>query len=405
MRLKLKRRFLILFITLFFLTNLVMSQGASVSPSTIKMNFVPNFVYEGEARFGTGGRTNHLAIGVGADGFEIEVDKRDIYCDIEPCSVNFKITLPESMDRPGKHVGRITAREVFDTPQRKAISVGVAISLRVEVFVPYPGKYLEFRSFEVINKEAGETIPLTAVLLSRGDQKINLARGTILIYDNQDNRIGSVSTHNVIDIEPAEEITLFGEWDSGDYERGRYHALMIVSYDGSKVNETTKFKLGGLDVELTNYTRKVIKGGIKPFALEVDSIWGETIPNLKARVGILNNKGNREITSFETLTKGLGPWRRIELLGYLDTQPLNLSDYKLNITLFFENLTKRYDGRVNITEEPVVEGKKKKSSIFTIKTLLIALIVVLVLAVIFLIYLVIPKPKKEKFKKRRVKEK
>ena len=398
MRLNLKGGFFILSLIIFLLTSLFMSAGVSVSPGRVKLSFVPNAVYEGAANFGTGGRTNHLAISVDSSNFEIILDKEELFCDIEPCVVNYKVIMPASFDKPGFHGGSITAREVFDEDPGGFITVVVSMTMPISIEVPYPGKYLEFKSFEATNKDAGEEIPFVAVLVSKGDQVINSAKGIIRVYNKNNKLIGSISTNTWINIEPREEIKLYSMWDSGNNEKGRYHADIIVDYDGLKTNETTKFKLGGLDVELLNYTKEVIIGGIRPFYLLVESIWSEDIPNLKASVSVLVNDSD-EITSFETLTKNLPAWGSVPLEGYLDTGPLNLSDYRIHITLFFEDLTKTYDGLISIIEEPsqVDEtGAGLIKRIFTIKNILIVLIVLLVVMIIFLIYVLVPKRKKYK---------
>lgn len=386
---------------MFLLTSLSISAGVSVSPGRIKLSFVPNAIYEGTANFGTGGRTNHLAISSHSKDFEIIIDKEELFCDREPCVVNYKVVMPASFDKPGLHGGTITAREVFDEDHGGFIKVVVSMDMGIVIEVPYPGKYLEFKSFKATNKEAGEEIPFFATLVSKGDEIINSAKGIIRVYDRNNKAIGSIGTNTRTNIEPGEEVKLYGTWDSGDYEKGRYYAQIIVNYDGLETNETTNFKLGGLDVELMNYTREVIIGGIKPFYLFVESIWSEAIPNLKARVSVLVNE-SYEVTSFETLTQNLPAWKTASLQGYLDTNPLNLGNYSINITFFFEDLTKQYDGLISIIKEPSPDDKGKVSwteRIFTIKNILIVLIIFLVVMLIFLIYILIPK--KKKYKKER----
>lgn len=396
-----KKIFLIINLLVFFLSGSILISGISVSPGKIEMGFVPNAVYEDVAKFGAGERTTHLEISTGGN-FEIQVDKEELFCDVEPCMVNYKVIMPESFEKPGKQVGYIQAREVFEEERPGFIKVVLQIKMPVHIFVPYPGKYLELQSFTATNKEAGAEIPFKATLTSKGDEVIKSVRGLILVYDRNNNQIGRLNTANVKDIQPGETFNLFADWDSGDYEKGRYHADITVNYDGFEINETTNFKLGGLDVELINYTKEVLIGGIKPFDVSVESIWSESIPNMKAGVAVLNDK-SKEITSFETITKKLLPWRTATLKGFLDTSMLNLSNYTLNITLFFENLTKSYEAKVSIVEPEVPEEEKASwlsniSHIFTIKTLLIVVVILFIVVIIFLAYILIPKKKDKKRK-------
>ncbi|HHE36224.1 MAG TPA: hypothetical protein ENL16_00230 [Candidatus Woesearchaeota archaeon] len=382
---------LLIILSLVLLGNTLISYGVSVSPGSVRIDFIPNYVYKGTARLGTGGRTPHLGINTTADGFKIIVDKKELRCDVEPCEVNYEVVMPSSFDTPGVHKGYITASEIFDEPQTSQINVRVHIRMPIYIRVPYPGKYLEFSSFKATNKEAGEKIPFEAVLISRGDEVINSVRGLIFVYDRFDKLIGEVSTNSVSDVQPGEKVNLFGVWDSGDYEKGRYHASIIVYYDGKQANRTTNFKLGGLDVELVNYTREVVIGGIKPFQVVVESIWSETIPNMRAKVSVLDNE-SEEITSFETLTKKLPAWGSVVLPGYLDTSLLSIDDYNISTVLFFENLTKEYEGVVSVVEEPSEKegrGPGFLSRVFTIRNTLIALIVLLIIILCFVVYLLV----------------
>ena len=382
-----------------FLTVFPMASSVSVSPGMIIIPFEPNGVYEGTAVFSTGGRTNHLGISAGStrNDFEIIVDKDELYCDREPCRVNYKVIMPDSFDRPGRHKGRITAREIFDEGQGSGINVVVHMSLVIYVEVPYPGKYLAFSTFKAGNVEAGETVPFEAVFVSKGYETINSVKGRINVYDRNDNLIGIRDTNKVTNVKTNENVVLEALWDSGIYERGRYYAVLHVDYDGLKINHTTKFKLGGLDVELINYTKEIVIGGIKPFNLQVESMWSEHISNLRASVSVLDEEA-KELTSFETLTKNLGAWNIVVLQGYMDTQALELGDYNLNIMLYFANLTKPYDGVISIVEEPseAAEGRGWIKGIFTIKTALIVLVALLIALLVFLVYLLIPKSKKYK---------
>ncbi|MBW2991067.1 hypothetical protein KY348_05185 [Candidatus Woesearchaeota archaeon] len=385
-----KRFLIILCLVFFFLTGISLVLGVSVRPGRIVIPFEPNGVFKGTVYFGTGGRTPHLGISSSGE-FEVIIDKTELYCNKEPCSVNYTVIMPESFDTPGLHRAKIKAGEIFDEKREGMIITVVGISMLIDVEVPYPGKYLKFNSFKAVNKEAGEEIPFTAVLVSKGDQVINSAKGVINIYNRFDEIIGTISTNTLINIQPGDKIELTAGWDSGTYEKGHYHSFIDVIYDGLKTNKTTSFKLGGLDVELVNYTKEIIIGGIKPLDLFVESLWSERISNLKAKVTVLDNE-SKELTSFETLTVSLPAWKSTVLKGYLDTEMLDINDYNIRITLLFEDIAKDYDRLISIIEPP---GEKEKKSIFTAKNVLIASAILLII-ILLIVYLVISK---KKFKK------
>ncbi len=389
-----KRGFsVIMLIFFFFIINALVVSALGVSPGRVVLKFEPNQVYEKDLCFRPEGNP-HLEIDkVGELAQYITLEEEEIFIEGEWGCIKYTLEMPASFDKPGKHTANIRGAEI--PPGGVGMFVArVRINHQIWVLVPYPGKYLEIDYFRATNVEAGEEVAFEAGVTSKGNQTINNAKGLILIYDKDKKLVGSVETNIITGLGNEEKGTLYASWDSGNNVHGNYEAALIVAYNGEKSNATTNFKLGGLDVELLNYTREVFIGGIRPFYLLVESIWSEDIPNLKAIVSVLDNNSN-EITSFETLTKNLPAWGGVTLDGYLDTQPLSLGTYDTKMTLFFEDLTKEYDGLINITEEPEEEPEtKEKSRILTIKTVMIILIILIVIMLVVLVYILIPKKKK-----------
>jgi hypothetical protein len=371
-----------------------MMLGVSVSPSKVRMSFEPSSFYEGTVKFGTGGNTNHLGLSAGGD-FNVTLDKYDIYCDIEPCEVNYTVISPESFETPGLKVSYVAATEVFDEDPQGFMSFKVSMSMPIYIDVPYPGKYMEWTSLEAENVAAGDTTTIVGKLISRGTDNISEVSGNVLIFDNKKNLIGSAATNTVHNVATDEPITLGTKWNSGDYKQGNYKAEMRVNFDGERTNRTVGFKLGGLNVSMINYSDHVVLGGIKSFFVTVDSIWSEQISNVRANVSIYNysNSKDQAITSFETLTKPLGAWGTETLVGYVDTSLFNVSVYDAKIKLYFADQFNEYDAKINFSLPPKIVEPKKKLNLFSKKNLLIMLGVALLIALIVLIYAFIPKKK------------
>ncbi len=394
-------------IVLFFIINLFIVSGLGVSPGRTVVSFVPNEVYKGEVCFRPEGNP-HLKIDVEGELAEyITLEKEELFIQGDSGCVEYTLRMPASFDKPGRHTANIRGLEIIGEQEGGGlITAKVRINSQLWVLVPYPGKYLEINYFRASNVEAGEKVTFEAKATSRGDHVISLAKGYIYVYNREDRLIGGTQTDSAINIETDEERTFTATWDSGDYEKGNYHALLRLKYDGSESNATTKFKLGGLDVELINYTRELAPGGIKEFYLTVDSIWSEAIPNLKAEVDVYNPLNHSEddepLASFETLTRVLPAWGTQRLLGYLDTSKLDLGVYDLDIQLFFANLTKGYEGNLSIIEEEeeAVPSEEKGflgmiGSMFTLKTIIIILIILLIVIIGILISTLVPRKKKK----------
>jgi hypothetical protein len=308
------------------------------------------------------------------------------------------------MPRQAQKKHFITGTKYFEGDQGSgSVNVLVAMNFAIYIWVPYPGKYLEYWSFAANNVPAGDDVDFTGVFISRGNETIKAVTANILIYDRNNKLLATIPTNTVNNAELNEEVVLKAKWKSGNHEKGNYHADILVTYDGLKINASTKFKLGGLDVELINYTPEVVIGGIKLWQAAVESIWSESIPNMHAQVSVLNSSSGLEITSFPTLTYNLAPWGTVLMDGYVDTTKLKVQDYKLKITLFFENLTKEYNGTLKVITPPKEKGPGIFSTIgsfFTMKTIMILLIILLVIAVAFLIFILLPKKRKKEKKQK-----
>jgi len=401
-----KRGFLLPAPALLLLLLIIMPEisALGVSPSRITMNFEPNYEYETDVCFSVQ-NINKLKIeAVGELAPYITMtgtdENGDIRTDINSC-VHYKLKLPESFDKPGLHTGVITALEVSDETYGN-VQARVRIHHQIWVMVPYPGKYLEITSFEAGNVKAGGTVPFTVNIQSKGDEAIDEAKGKIYIYKNN-NQIEVVDTNVARKLVLDEPRQLSAKWSSEGYKEGNYEAFADIAYDdGLKVNATAQFKLGGLDVNLVNYTRELIVGGIKEFYATVDSIWDEPLQGVKVIAEMYNYSQSTEpLTSVETVTRTLQPWGNEELKGFLDISSLSIGVYDMKLTLYFENMTKKYEDKLRIVQEPP-KPKEKKPNIFSMfanaklatKLMVGGLLLLMIVAIAFLIYILIPKKKR-----------
>jgi hypothetical protein len=409
-----QRKFLFFFI---FITSLVLVilgssfvLGLGVSPSRVTMRYVPNanYVYEGQACYATNAY-GHLELSQGGEFQEnlkfTNAEDNQFY-PIEQGCLTYTYRMPNIIERPGTHRTVIYATEVPDESSGM-INAVVRIEQQIDIFVPYPGKYLEVIEFLAKNNDAGADIPFKASVINRGNETVEQAQGTISVYDYQMNLIDTIKTNNAKKIVPDETRDLTATWDSGDYKQGNYHALIKITYDdGLEVNSTTDFKLGGLDVNLMDYSKEIIIGGIRPFEAVADSIWSETVRNVRAYVEVLNSSGI-VLASFETLTRDIPAWGTATLRGYLDTTSLKLGVYDLKINLSFENLSKTYYKNLSIIKEPEPEKPKKDlwktlGAIFTAKVMLIIFGVLLLITMTILVYVLLPRKKKVKEQKQKI---
>jgi|GEM_PF-3000597 len=392
--------FSILYFTLILFLVIINSfnaQALGVSPGRVSFTFVANKVYEGKVCYYPSVYPT-VRVGVGGPFAEyvtlkgLNKDSQKTVTATDNC-VEYTIRLPAKTDKYGLQRTVISA---IEAPQNSGSGMFALVSIQsqIDIFVPYPYKYLDF-GFNVQSVKVGENVPITISVMSKGDQNVTSAKGVITIYDNNHTQIGQVQTETEYDLKLDELRILNTTWNSTGFREGYYSAWLDLLYDGTKANATMPFKLGGLDVDITNYTKEVTKGGIKEFSVMVDSIWAETIQKVRAVVSVYNSSSTDAITSFETVSRDLAPWGNDILKGYLDTGSLKLGEYNIKIRLYFDDTTKDYDGKIKIVTEAPPKKPGIKINLFTAQNLLILMGVALAVILIILVYTLIPKKKKQ----------
>lgn len=388
----------LIFILVIFGSTLV--SGLGVSPSRVTLDYVPNYVLEQDVCFVIH-QNAHLRVQAGgafADYVEITgVDKNSekTITDGDNC-IHYKLTLPEQYENPGRQRTVINAVEVAPADLSGNINVVVSIQHQIDVIIPYPGKYLEITGFQVQNVNRGDMVPITLSVKNRGKEMVGEALANIFFFNSSRDQVAFFEKKEKL-IAPLEDRSFSFEWDSEGNPEGRYFAEAHLVYDDLHANASTKFILGGLNVELVDITQEVLYGGIKPFNLAVESLWSEPFESVNARVDLYDNKTGF-LTGFDTLTRKLGPWGIENLAGYLDTDATGLGDFRARITIRYDGEIKVYERTISVKPEPEPEkAKPNLSSLFSRTNLLMLLMGLAILVLLIVIYTLIPK-KKEKNK-------
>ncbi len=291
--------------------------------------------------------------------------------------VKVTINLPNKIETPGINNIEIGAKQ-FSSPGSGITLAGHVIA-RIEVKVPYPGKYAEVRLYSP-NANAGDHINFTITIDNLGTDTI-IAESKLKILDFQNNSkdIIKVST-DVIESKKSE--TKLISYETTDYKPGDYKAIVIVEYGGKKpVEDEKKFRLGELYVNISNHTREFIKHKINRFDIKVESLWNDPIYNLYSNVSIINYD-----ISFVTPSIKLEPWSRNDLTGFFDTSEIKENKFKANITLFYHE---------KLSSE-VVDLAFEKSFNYSLYIVIgVILIILVLLGIIFFLFRKIKNEKKQ----------
>lgn len=396
--------FLASLLLLFFFSASLNSQmvvGLGASPARATLKYEPGGVYEGAVCYSVSGFTwlRIEAVGEFPDNVEfLNLDESMEFEGSQSC-LEYRFTIPKNITTPGIHRTIIMAAEIPPETESMLVAV-VRIGSQIDVVVPYPGKYLEVNGFYPQHVGAGEKVPFQLDVLNRGNETVERAKGTVYIYDNQMNQLDRFTIRDMREIEPDKLRTIYFDWDSGENKQGNYKAKIVLDYDeGMQTNGTANFKLGGLEINLINYTSEVIVGNIRPFYAIVDSIWSEVITGVRANISMYNSSQEEPLLTFETLSKDIPAWGTQALKGYIDVTNISLGNYTLKIDLIYADQVKHYEKPFKVVPEPPAPSKKKKAGLFgssiIIKVALGLLAILLIAMIILLISLFLPKKKKE----------
>tara|TARA_Y100000310_G_scaffold232555_1_gene235404 strand:+ start:578 stop:1684 length:1107 start_codon:yes stop_codon:yes gene_type:complete len=339
---------------------------AGVTPASYEVDFKPNLKGSFDFNF------------IFDEGVEAEIYVSDFFGDMgQYASVNKeklvgggKVTaylrLPAEAEEPGVHVIRIHARQLPSEVAGLALIANVGGIIKVKV--PYPGKYatLELRAE---NANVGESVEVKLKIYNKGKEMITIF--PILVVSNGNGEVEKLS-YEAYNLATTEDIELTKMIDTSDYLAGDYNLTAIVEYGGDKPAQVDSvFRLGELYLGISNYTKSFEQDKIERFEVEVESFWNDAVKGVYANVSVLDSE-----LSFLTPSIDIAPWRKGELVGFLDTSEIESGRFKANISVYYEGkITSKIVDlklRVKIDKDILIIGG------------LVAAIVVL-LAVIFLV--------------------
>jgi len=391
-----KRVFILLIV---LLTSIISINAIGITPSRTIINFEPNFrnIYSVHAHNNLG-ETVLVSAGVGGDLAEyIEVlDIKEVEVDPgKSAEFKFLVSLPPAITEPGTHKAFITVHEeLIDPPEGYFLATG-RVSSVIEIKVPFPGKYAKL-DLIVPNVDVGEKARFKLNIENLGEKDIQKLYGTVSIQEGD--KVIKRETTGTIGLKSKKSAELYTTMNTSGMHGGNYNAIAILDYDGNKATDEEIFRLGDLDVNLTNYTREFEVNKINRWDIWFESRWNKPIEGLYAQAKILQD--GKEIDIFvRTPTINLGPWQETRAVAYWDTSGFGLGEYDANIILHYNNKTED-----NLVKIKIVKPKSKFQLQIPLIfeqvgieiVILIVIAIVILLDIIWLMWVYKSKKKKEK---------
>jgi hypothetical protein len=317
----------------------------------------------------------------GADRIEVILEPGDFegYATIDdadpngtPRMVIIHIRLPEKLEKPGRNVLYLQAKEM--NTGSGAIAVA-AVRVPVSTFVPYPGYYAEM-TLEAPNINEGEVEEFALIVNNLGTNRLERVYGVIDVFD-ADGKIKTLTTDTVA-MDPGTQTRLAKKMDTKGLKPGIYRAEATLYFDGGNTREAEReFTIGTLYVKVNSYTPEMEQGKLNKFEVDIENMWNALIPNV---YGVLSFEGE----DIKTASVDLLALGKDKVFGYIDTTNQAFGDHDIKITLHYADKTTVADGKVRIVPEATEQApEEEKPSGFielrlTPTTLMIAVIILLV---------------------------
>lgn len=331
------KKIFFLVICIVFMTNFIFALG--ITPSIHRVDFKPNMELEYEFRVIA---SSDQEIEIYASGDLDEYVKFSKKKFTGTNSFIATIILPEKLDRPGKHTLLLGAREIVDTGS--GVGTSSAVQVPIVIRVPYPGKYAEL-SFVMKSANEDESIDYDLLIYSRGDESID-TESKIDVYDNSDNKVESLNLGSKTVLN--QDTYNYGGSLVESYGAGDYRAVATVDYVAGTAKAESRFRVGHLFVDMNGFSEEVLKLGIQPFNIEIESYWNDPIEDVFAEVYI--SRDGEKVLDFLTPSTKLDGWQKKILTGYLDTGSLDYGSYDLNVILDYGKRGE-FEGKFKIVKE------------------------------------------------------
>ncbi len=323
--------------------------------------------------------------------------------------VNFTITLPKEEPSPGLHELEIVAIEVPQESSRENTLVGsqIAVISQVQVFVPYPGKYLE-KEINIIESGTGEKTVFLIPLTNKGKEEIKKVSIRINI-SSENGKIIKVLNKELTDLKAGERKEAMIGWDA-NVRPGRYIADLEIFYDGKTLNDRLEFNVGEVMLEIKEmYVEDFSLGEIAKFEILLENKWPQKLNNVHLTTFIY--KDGKVVSEFSSPVYDIEPLSNKKINAFWDSKGVLEGEYDGKIIIRYgEKRSIERKVKILVSEDSVeikgITGRvvSKNGREFEIRKLLIIIIVFLVIMNIFW-FLIIRKVLKNKSSKNERKHK
>lgn len=298
----------------------------------------------------------------------------------------FKIKFPNEAKAPGLHENRLGVVE-HNIHERSGVSVLAGAESKLLIRVPFEGRYLEFKSFEIPSGEVNKPVNFYVKVISRGKENVDSAVLNLDIINPQGQIIARIKSESIT-IGRDEEKTLNAQWQTD--VPGPYSADGFIVYDNNFLElESKGFHVGDLLLKIKNISVPYVKkGDITKVYFDVESFWNVAIEDVYAEL-IVKNKQGETIGEEKSQSLTINSWSKTPMVMYWDSKNQEVGEYDGKIILHYARKTDETEMKIKIKNPSILE-------ILAENIILTAGITVVILMLILNIIILLKKKRKRK---------
>lgn len=389
---------IIFFILIIGISNFSIAIG--LVPSKISLSVQPNNNYI----------INYYVTGAGDFDVEIGCDPLlEQYIEVSETSTTergektfqLRFDFPTEIEKQGHEKISIIVKEKPAHEKMKGNIVGLtSVEGRINIDIPYKGLYAEMFT-KIFNANKGEEAEFDVTIKNFGEKDIKKAYVKIEIYKDAQ-KIKTLKSEKVsIPIDYSHEFVMYLTTD--DLKPGIYNAHITGYYDSKKRETDSVFKIGTLDILITNFTKQFYVNETNEFFIQIESLWNNPIERIFAEITI--SKNGKIIKEFKTPNYDLKQWGSQKIIAYWDTRNLELGEYDIEIKLYFADKYKTVKDEIFIVKRPEPEKPFELFGLNTTALVLIGTIIIMVIMNIIILISLFKSKNNKKLKKKKIKTK
>ena len=326
------KRWIYCLVVFLFLIPLINAGSIGISPAKFQLYFEPNIEVDYTFTASSANPNEYIHIEVKGDLTEYVTVSQTRF--LKGGSFVVTLKLPSNISVPGNHRILIAAVPFVDESELNGTLGGKAVvQAPIDVYVPYPGKYVE-AEFMINDVSESNNAIYKLKLHSLGTDFV-VINSRLELYDTTGKN--KILTQTLVDSErmnSKEEREFIGLLNSSELKPGSYKLKVIVDYEQKVIELDELFRVGYLFVNITDYSYEFETGKINQFDIEVENLWNQELKNVYGEVTV-TEKG-KILEEIKTFSIDLKPWKRTNITGFFDAINITEGRYIANIKIFYQ---------------------------------------------------------------------